>query len=105
CIRTILCFGGPRLQKLPKMLNCHCFLHLNREPTSKHFLSEEKMAARFNSLSLDNDHIYSTNGFPIHSENPRWQQACTQLKELQRRYQRAWQFCAFLKSGFREAEY
>uniref|UniRef100_A0A8C7E2F1 Uncharacterized protein n=1 Tax=Naja naja TaxID=35670 RepID=A0A8C7E2F1_NAJNA len=32
---------------------------LSREPSSKHFLSEEKMAARFNSLSLDNDHIYS----------------------------------------------
>lgn len=44
------------------------------------------MAARFNSLSLDNDHIYSSNGFPVHSENPRWQQAYTQLKELQRRY-------------------
>ncbi|XP_058036422.1 host cell factor C1 regulator 1 isoform X3 [Ahaetulla prasina] len=57
----------------------------DQEPSSKHFLSEEKMAARFNSLSLDNDHIYSSNGFPVHSENPRWQQAYTQLKELQRR--------------------
>ncbi|XP_026538116.1 host cell factor C1 regulator 1 isoform X2 [Notechis scutatus] len=57
----------------------------DQEPSSKHFLSEEKMAARFNSLSLDNDHIYSTNGFPVHSENPRWEQAYTQLKELQRR--------------------
>ncbi|XP_013914755.1 PREDICTED: host cell factor C1 regulator 1 isoform X1 [Thamnophis sirtalis] len=56
-----------------------------QEPRSKHFLSEEKMAARFNSLSLDNDHIYCSNGFPVHSENPRWQQAYTQLKELQRR--------------------
>uniref|UniRef100_A0ACB8EW32 Uncharacterized protein n=1 Tax=Sphaerodactylus townsendi TaxID=933632 RepID=A0ACB8EW32_9SAUR len=37
---------------------------LNREPSSKHFLSEDKMAARFNSLSLDNDHMYSSNGFP-----------------------------------------
>ncbi|XP_007432284.1 host cell factor C1 regulator 1 isoform X1 [Python bivittatus] len=57
----------------------------DQEPSSKYFLSEEKMAARFNSLSLDNDHIYSSNGFPVHSENPRWQQAYTQLKELQQR--------------------
>ncbi|XP_063157428.1 host cell factor C1 regulator 1 [Candoia aspera] len=57
----------------------------DQEPSSKHFLSEEKMAARFNSLSLDNDHIYSSNGFPVLSENPRWQQAYTQLKELQQR--------------------
>ncbi|KAM3822612.1 host cell factor C1 regulator 1 isoform 1-T1 [Vipera latastei] len=57
----------------------------DQEPSSKHFLSEEKMAARFNSLSLDNDHIYSSNGFPVHCENPRWQQAYTQLKELQQR--------------------
>ncbi|XP_015666021.1 uncharacterized protein LOC107282718 [Protobothrops mucrosquamatus] len=55
------------------------------EPSSKHFLSEEKMAARFNSLSLDNDHIYSSNGFPVRCENPRWQQAYAQLKELQQR--------------------
>ncbi|XP_039186200.1 host cell factor C1 regulator 1 isoform X3 [Crotalus tigris] len=55
----------------------------DQEPSSKHFLSEEKMAARFNSLSLDNDHIYSSNGFPVRCENPRWQQAYTQLKELQ----------------------
>lgn len=47
------------------------------------------MAARFKSLSLDNDHIYSSNGFPVHCENPRWQQAYTQLKELQQRYQKA----------------
>ncbi|XP_067421795.1 host cell factor C1 regulator 1 [Emydura macquarii macquarii] len=33
-------------------------------PHPKQFLSEEKMAARFNSLSLDNDHVYSANGFP-----------------------------------------
>ncbi|XP_070587220.1 uncharacterized protein [Erythrolamprus reginae] len=57
----------------------------DQEPNSKHFLSEEKMAARFNSLSLDNDHIYSSNGFPVHSENPTWQQAYARLKELQRR--------------------
>lgn len=57
------------------------------------------MAARFNSLSLDNDHIYSSNGFPVHSENPRWQQAYTQLKELQRRYQKAWHFVLLKKVG------
>lgn len=43
------------------------------------------MAARFNSLSLDNDHIYSSNGFPIQDEDPKWQQAYTRLKELQQR--------------------
>ncbi|XP_020654532.3 host cell factor C1 regulator 1 isoform X2 [Pogona vitticeps] len=57
----------------------------DQEPSSKHFLSEDKMAARFNSLSLDNDHVYSSNGFPIHDEDPMWQQAYTQLKELQQR--------------------
>ncbi|KAL7977498.1 hypothetical protein Chor_009447 [Crotalus horridus] len=70
---------------LDRGVNFYCFLYLNREPSSKHFLSEEKMAARFNSLSLDNDHIYSSNGFPVRCENPRWQQAYTQLKELQQR--------------------
>ncbi|XP_074854734.1 host cell factor C1 regulator 1 [Carettochelys insculpta] len=40
--------------------------HLPEEqrPGPKQFLSEEKMAARFNTLSLENDHLYSTNGFP-----------------------------------------
>ncbi|XP_066485029.1 host cell factor C1 regulator 1 [Tiliqua scincoides] len=57
----------------------------DQEPSSKHFLSEDKMAARFNSLSLDNDHIYSSNGFPIQGEDPKWQQAYTRLKELQQR--------------------
>nr|XP_060636222.1 host cell factor C1 regulator 1 [Anolis sagrei ordinatus] len=59
--------------------------HRDQEPNSKHFLSEDKMAARFNSLSLENDHIYSTNGFPIHDEDPQWQQAYSRLKELQQR--------------------
>ncbi|XP_034275624.1 host cell factor C1 regulator 1 isoform X2 [Pantherophis guttatus] len=72
----------PRMKPRHRLVN---FRSVKREPSSKHFLSEEKMAARFNSLSLDNDHIYSSNGFPVHSENPRWQQAYTQLKELQRR--------------------
>ncbi|KAJ7314088.1 hypothetical protein JRQ81_006023 [Phrynocephalus forsythii] len=57
----------------------------DQEPSSKHFLSEDKMAARFNSLSLDNDHVYSSNGFPIHDEDPMWRQAYAQLKELQQR--------------------
>ncbi|XP_054848361.1 host cell factor C1 regulator 1 [Eublepharis macularius] len=57
----------------------------DQEPRSKHFLSEDKMAARFNSLSLDNDHMYSSNGFPVQEEDPKWQQAYTRLKELQRR--------------------
>ncbi|KAF7238791.1 Host cell factor C1 regulator 1 [Varanus komodoensis] len=57
----------------------------DQEPTSKHFLSEDKMAARFNSLSLDNDHIYSSNGFPVHDDDPKWQQAYARLKELQQR--------------------
>ncbi|XP_061445875.1 uncharacterized protein LOC133366609 isoform X2 [Rhineura floridana] len=55
----------------------------DQEPSSKHFLSEDKMAARFNSLSLDNDHIYSSNGFPLYHEDPKWQEAHTRLKELQ----------------------
>ncbi|KAG8140613.1 hypothetical protein E2320_003287 [Naja naja] len=90
----------PRMKPRCRLVN-FSGVQRSREPSSKHFLSEEKMAARFNSLSLDNDHIYSTNGFPVHSESPGWQQACTQLKELQRRYQRAWQLCAFLKSLLR----
>ncbi|KAL8176614.1 UNVERIFIED_CONTAM: hypothetical protein K2H54_036975 [Gekko kuhli] len=57
----------------------------DQEPSSKHFLSEDKMAARFNSLSLDNDHMYSSNGFPVQEEDPKWQQAYARLKELQRR--------------------
>ncbi|XP_062994431.1 host cell factor C1 regulator 1 [Elgaria multicarinata webbii] len=57
----------------------------DQEPNSKHFLSEDKMAARFNSLSLDNDHVYSSNGFPVHDDDPQWQQAYTRLKELQQR--------------------
>ncbi|KAJ6653332.1 hypothetical protein lerEdw1_009232 [Lerista edwardsae] len=43
------------------------------------------MAARFNSLSLDNDHVYSSNGFPTQGEDPKWQQAYKRLKELQQR--------------------
>ncbi|XP_048372958.1 uncharacterized protein LOC125444531 [Sphaerodactylus townsendi] len=57
----------------------------DKEPSSKHFLSEDKMAARFNSLSLDNDHMYSSNGFPVREEDPKWQQAYSRLKELQLR--------------------
>ncbi|XP_077170837.1 host cell factor C1 regulator 1 isoform X3 [Paroedura picta] len=57
----------------------------SREPSSKQFLSEDKMAARFNSLSLDSDHMYSSNGFPVREEDPEWQQAYARLKELQRR--------------------
>ncbi|XP_053116798.1 uncharacterized protein LOC128329491 isoform X1 [Hemicordylus capensis] len=57
----------------------------DQEPSSKHFLSEDKMAARFNSLSLDNDHIYGSNGFPIQDEDSTWQEAYLRLKELQRR--------------------
>ncbi|XP_015275259.1 PREDICTED: uncharacterized protein LOC107117624 [Gekko japonicus] len=57
----------------------------DQEPGSKHFLSEDKMAARFNSLSLDNDHMYGSNGFPVQEEDPKWQQAYARLKELQRR--------------------
>ncbi|XP_078393896.1 uncharacterized protein LOC144677742 isoform X2 [Cetorhinus maximus] len=34
-------------------------------PSRKHFLSEEAMAARFTCLSLSNDHVYSSNGFPV----------------------------------------
>ncbi|XP_067837988.1 uncharacterized protein [Heptranchias perlo] len=34
-------------------------------PSHKHFLSEEGMAARFTCLSLSNDHVYGSNGFPI----------------------------------------
>ncbi|XP_028560829.2 host cell factor C1 regulator 1 isoform X1 [Podarcis muralis] len=59
--------------------------HRDQEPSSKHFLSEDKMAARFNSLSLDNDHVYSSNGFPLYDEDPKWQEAYARLKELQQR--------------------
>ncbi|XP_078063740.1 uncharacterized protein LOC144489763 [Mustelus asterias] len=34
-------------------------------PSRKHFLSEDAMAAQFTSLSLSNDHVYGSNGFPI----------------------------------------
>uniref|UniRef100_UPI00398E9699 uncharacterized protein n=1 Tax=Pristiophorus japonicus TaxID=55135 RepID=UPI00398E9699 len=34
-------------------------------PSRKHFLSEEAMSARFTCLSLTNDHVYGSNGFPI----------------------------------------
>ncbi|KYO39047.1 host cell factor C1 regulator 1 [Alligator mississippiensis] len=40
------------------------------EPTRKHFLSEDKMAARFNTLSLDHDHAYGSNGFPSRWPRP-----------------------------------
>lgn len=53
-------------------------LDLN-EPSSKHFLSEEMMAAQFHCLSLNNDHRYGSNGFPIKSgstatDRLKWQQ-------------------------------
>nr|XP_056720206.1 uncharacterized protein LOC130490402 [Euleptes europaea] len=57
----------------------------DQEPSSKHFLSEDKMTTRFNSLSLDSDHMYGSNGFPVNDEDPKWQQAYARLKELQRR--------------------
>uniref|UniRef100_A0A8D0B5K4 Uncharacterized protein n=1 Tax=Salvator merianae TaxID=96440 RepID=A0A8D0B5K4_SALMN len=63
---------------LSKMYSPATILCLNREPSSKHFLSEDKMAARFNNLSLDNDHIYSSNGFPIHNKDPKWN-PCTEV--------------------------
>lgn len=47
------------------------------------------MAARFNSLSLDSDHMYSSNGFPVREEDPKWQEAYARLKELQRRLKRS----------------
>uniref|UniRef100_A0A8D0H2J5 Host cell factor C1 regulator 1 n=1 Tax=Sphenodon punctatus TaxID=8508 RepID=A0A8D0H2J5_SPHPU len=59
-----------------------------QEPTTKHFLSEEKMAARFNSLSLDNDHAYTTNGFPAHDADPnrkQWLQEYSRFRELEQR--------------------
>ncbi|XP_072340174.1 uncharacterized protein [Scyliorhinus torazame] len=34
-------------------------------PSRKHFVSEEAMAARFTCLSLSNDHVYGSNGFPV----------------------------------------
>uniref|UniRef100_A0A8C3SWJ8 Uncharacterized protein n=1 Tax=Chelydra serpentina TaxID=8475 RepID=A0A8C3SWJ8_CHESE len=47
-----------------------------RQPGPKQFLSEEKMAARFNTLSLENDHVYSGNGFPARgpAPGPAWAQ-------------------------------
>ncbi|XP_023969933.2 host cell factor C1 regulator 1 [Chrysemys picta bellii] len=53
--------------------------HLEKEeqqPGPKQFLSEEKMAARFNTLSLENDHAYSGNGFPTRglAPDPAWAQ-------------------------------
>ncbi|KAM9148605.1 host cell factor C1 regulator 1 isoform 2-T2 [Pangshura tecta] len=54
-----------------------------QQPSPKQFLSEEKMAARFNTLSLENDHVYSGNGLP----DPAWAQwvqdyaRCPQLEQ------------------------
>lgn len=47
-----------------------------QQPGPKQFLSEEKMAARFNTLSLENDHVYSGNGLPTRgpAPNPAWAQ-------------------------------
>uniref|UniRef100_A0A8C4YDT3 Uncharacterized protein n=1 Tax=Gopherus evgoodei TaxID=1825980 RepID=A0A8C4YDT3_9SAUR len=48
-----------------------------RQPGPKQFLSEEKMAARFNTLSLENDHVYSGNGLPTRgpAPDPAWAQS------------------------------
>ncbi|XP_042327634.1 uncharacterized protein LOC121932753 isoform X2 [Sceloporus undulatus] len=90
CIRSsqgLLNFSGTQRSRCqPRSFTFKRHLeNRDQEPSSKHFLSEDKMAARFNSLSLDNDHIYSSNGFPVHNEDPMWQQAYTRLKELQQR--------------------
>ncbi|XP_065260031.1 host cell factor C1 regulator 1 isoform X2 [Emys orbicularis] len=47
-----------------------------QQPGPKQFLSEEKMAARFNTLSLENDHAYTGNGFPARgpAPDPAWAQ-------------------------------
>uniref|UniRef100_A0A674JID1 Uncharacterized protein n=1 Tax=Terrapene triunguis TaxID=2587831 RepID=A0A674JID1_9SAUR len=47
-----------------------------RQPGPKQFLSEEKMAARFNTLSLENDHAYTGNSFPARgpAPDPAWAQ-------------------------------
>ncbi|XP_006000937.1 uncharacterized protein LOC102357370 [Latimeria chalumnae] len=61
------------------------------EPSSKHFVSEEMMAARFNSLSLNNDHMYSSNGLPVRGlrgDKTRWQawaQDYSRFQELEGR--------------------
>uniref|UniRef100_A0A8C0HD48 Uncharacterized protein n=1 Tax=Chelonoidis abingdonii TaxID=106734 RepID=A0A8C0HD48_CHEAB len=52
-----------------------------RQPCPKQFLSEEKMAARFNTLSLENDHVYSGNGLPARgpAPDPAWASPSAEL--------------------------
>uniref|UniRef100_A0A452GTY4 Uncharacterized protein n=1 Tax=Gopherus agassizii TaxID=38772 RepID=A0A452GTY4_9SAUR len=62
-----------------------------RQPGPKQFLSEEKMAARFNTLSLENDHVYSGNGLPTRGPAPdpawaQWVQDYARCPQPEQRY-------------------
>nr|XP_014425561.1 host cell factor C1 regulator 1 [Pelodiscus sinensis] len=68
----------PCVRQLPHAASLALKRRLEQEepqPGPKQFLSEEKMAARFNSLSLENDHLYSANGFPAQgpAASPPWE--------------------------------
>ncbi|CAM2114909.1 host cell factor C1 regulator 1 [Caretta caretta] len=69
----------PCIRQLPHVASLALKRRLGKEeqqPGPKQFLSEEKMAARFNTLSLENDHVYSGNGFPARgpAPDPAWAQ-------------------------------
>ncbi|XP_038260653.1 host cell factor C1 regulator 1 [Dermochelys coriacea] len=69
----------PCTHQLPHVASLALKRRLEKEeqqPSPKQFLSEEKMAARFNTLSLENDHVYSGNGFPARgpAPDPAWVQ-------------------------------
>ncbi|XP_065260030.1 host cell factor C1 regulator 1 isoform X1 [Emys orbicularis] len=62
-----------------------------QQPGPKQFLSEEKMAARFNTLSLENDHAYTGNGFPARGPAPdpawaQWVQDYARCRQPEQRY-------------------
>ncbi|XP_062918642.1 uncharacterized protein LOC134353967 [Mobula hypostoma] len=58
--------GPPRRIECPRTMKIKRHFEKEAEgPSPKHFLSEEAMAERFTCLSLGNDHVYSTNGFPM----------------------------------------
>ncbi|XP_030403643.1 host cell factor C1 regulator 1 isoform X2 [Gopherus evgoodei] len=68
----------PCTHQLPHVASLALKRRLEKEeqPGPKQFLSEEKMAARFNTLSLENDHVYSGNGLPTRgpAPDPAWAQ-------------------------------
>ncbi|KAH1171358.1 hypothetical protein KIL84_006976 [Mauremys mutica] len=66
----------PSLARRSAVHSGSCPFPPRRRPGPKQFLSEEKMAARFNTLSLENDHVYSGNGLPARgpAPDPAWAQ-------------------------------